>query len=81
MLFAMTLLFWLHEFMHAAVVVSLKDNTPESIRADLRLILWRISILVGTVLLFLPGLDRAKPVIFNPNYLSRFKSRRAMIIL
>ena len=80
MLFAMTLSFSLHEFMHAAVAVWLGDNTP---KYQGRLTLNPLAHIdpVGTVLLLLAGFGWGKPVIFNPNYLSRFKSRRAMIIL
>lgn len=80
MLFAMTLSFSLHEFMHAAVAVWLGDNTP---KYQGRLTLNPLAHIdpVGTVLLLLARFGWGKPVIFNPNYLSRFKSRRAMIIL
>ena len=80
MIFAMTLSFALHEFMHAAVAVWLGDETP---RLMGRLTLNPLAHLDpwGTILLLLAGFGWGKPVMYNPNRLHRFKSRRLMNIM
>ena len=79
-LFALTLSFSVHEFMHAAVAVWLGDETPRNMG---RLTLNPIAHLdpVGTVLLLLAGFGWGKPVMYNPNRLHRFKSLRGMNIM
>ena len=79
-LFALTLSFSLHEFMHAAVAVWLGDPTPRNMG---RLTLNPIAHVdpVGTVLLLIAGFGWGKPVMYNPNNLHRFKSRRWMNIM
>lgn len=80
MIFAMTLSFAFHEFMHAAVAVWLGDDTPKLMG---RLTLNPLAHLdpFGTVLLLLAGFGWGKPVMYNPNRLHRFKSRRLMNIM
>ena len=79
-IFALALAFSIHEFMHAAVAVWLGDNTPKNMG---RLTLNPIAHVdpIGTVLLLLAGFGWGKPVMYNPNNLHRFKSRRAMNIM
>ena len=79
-LFALTLSFSLHEFMHAAVAVWLGDPTPRNMG---RLTLNPIAHVdpVGTFLLLLAGFGWGKPVMYNPTNLHRFKSRRLMNIM
>ncbi|WP_051688428.1 site-2 protease family protein [Butyrivibrio sp. AE2032] len=79
-LFALTLSFSVHEFMHAAVAVWLGDETPRNMG---RLTLNPIAHVdpVGTILLLVAGFGWGKPVMYNPNRLSRFKSHRAMNIM
>lgn len=78
--FALTLAFSIHEFMHAAVAVWLGDNTPRNMG---RLTLNPIAHLdpMGTILLLVAGFGWGKPVMYNPNNLHKFKSRRAMNIM
>ena len=79
-LFAMTLAFSIHEFMHAAVAVWLGDETPRNMG---RLTLNPIAHIdpVGTILLLVAGFGWGKPVMYNPNRLNRFKSHRWMNIM
>lgn len=79
-IFALALAFSIHEFMHAAVAVWLGDNTPKNMG---RLTLNPIAHVdpIGTVLLLIAGFGWGKPVMYNPNNLHRFKSRRAMNIM
>lgn len=80
MLFAMTLSFAFHEFMHAAVAVWLGDETPRNMG---RLTLNPLAHIdpVGAILLLLAGFGWGKPVMYNPNRLHRFKSHRLMNIM
>ena len=80
MLLALTLSFGFHEFMHAKVADWLGDDTP---RLMGRVTLNPLAHLdpTGTILLLLVGFGWGKPVSFNPNNLTRFKSKRLMIIL
>ena len=80
MLFAITISFSFHEFMHARVAVWLGDETPANMG---RLTLNPMAHLdpVGTVLILLAGFGWGKPVMYNPNRLNRFKSDRAMNIM
>lgn len=79
-LFALLLSFSIHEFMHAAVAVWLGDPTPRNMG---RLTLNPIAHVdpVGTILLLIAGFGWGKPVMYNPNNLHRFKSRRGMNIM
>lgn len=79
-LFALTLSFAFHEFMHAAVAVWLGDETPRNMG---RLTLNPIAHLdpMGTILLLVAGFGWGKPVMYNPNRLNRFKSHRVMNIM
>ncbi|MCQ2529474.1 MAG: site-2 protease family protein [Saccharofermentans sp.] len=79
-LFALTLSFSIHEFMHAAVATWLGDDTPGYMG---RLTLNPGAHLdpVGTLCILLLGFGWGKPVVFNPNKLTRFKSKRLMRIL
>ena len=79
-LFAMTLAFSIHEFMHAAVAVWLGDETPRNMG---RLTLNPIAHVdpIGTILLLVAGFGWGKPVMYNPNRLNRFKSHRWMNIM
>lgn len=80
MLFAITISFSFHEFMHARVAVWLGDQTPANMG---RLTLNPMAHLdpVGTVLILVAGFGWGKPVMYNPNRLNRFKSDRAMNIM
>ena len=79
-LFALTLSFSVHEFMHAATAVWLGDPTPRNMG---RLTLNPIAHVdpVGTILLLLAGFGWGKPVMYNPRNLHRFKSQRGMNIM
>ena len=79
-IFAMTLSFSFHEFMHAAVAVWLGDETPRNMG---RLTLNPLAHIdpVGAILLLLAGFGWGKPVMYNPNRLHRFKSHRLMNIM
>ena len=79
-LFALTLSFSVHEFMHAAVAVWLGDPTPRNMG---RLTLNPIAHVdpVGTILLLIAGFGWGKPVMYNPSNLNRFKNRRWMNIM
>lgn len=79
-IFALTLAFSLHEFMHAAVAVWLGDPTPRNMG---RLTINPIAHVdpVGTILLLVAGFGWGKPVMYNPRNLHRFKSHRAMNIM
>ncbi len=79
-LFAMTLAFSIHEFMHAAVAVWLGDPTPRNMG---RLTLNPIAHVdpVGTILILIAGFGWGKPVMYNPRNLHRFKSQRGMNIM
>ena len=79
-LFAMTLAFSIHEFMHASVAVWLGDPTPRNMG---RLTLNPAAHVdpVGTLLLLIAGFGWGKPVLYNPSNLHRFKSHRWMNIM
>ena len=79
-LFALTLSFSIHEFMHAAVAVWLGDETPRNMG---RLTLNPLAHLdpMGTLLLLVAGFGWGKPVMYNPGNLRRFKSSRGMNIM
>jgi len=79
-IFALTLSFAIHEFMHAAVAVWLGDPTPRNMG---RLTLNPLAHLdpFGTILLLTVGFGWGKPVMYNPSNLNRFKSRRGMNIM
>lgn len=79
-LFAMTLAFSIHEFMHAATAVWLGDPTPKNMG---RLTLNPVSHVdpMGTILLLVAGFGWGKPVLYNPSNLRRFKSSRWMNIM
>jgi Zn-dependent protease len=80
MLFALTLSFSIHEFMHAFVADWLGDSTPRNMG---RLTLNPVAHMdiTGTLLLLLAGFGWGKPVMYNPSNLHRFKSRRLMNIM
>jgi len=80
MFIALTLSFAFHEFMHAAVAVWLGDPTPRNMG---RLTLNPLAHLdmTGTICILLVGFGWGKPVVYNPNNLKRFKSKRFMRIL
>ncbi|MBR6959893.1 MAG: site-2 protease family protein, partial [Clostridiales bacterium] len=80
MLFAITISFSVHEFMHARTAVWLGDDTPAHMG---RLTLNPVAHLdpMGTVLILIAGFGWGKPVMYNPNNLKRFKSDRAMNIM
>ncbi|MCR5593765.1 MAG: site-2 protease family protein [Saccharofermentans sp.] len=80
MLIALTLSFGFHEFMHAKVADWLGDDTPRLLG---RVTLNPLAHLdpTGTVLLLLVGFGWGKPVMYNPNNLRRFKSKRLMRIM
>lgn len=80
MTLALTLSFSIHEFMHAAVATWLGDDTPGN--------MGRLTMnpaahmdLMGTLCLLFIGFGWGKPVLYNPNRLTRFKSKRVMNIL
>ena len=79
-LFALTLSFSIHEFMHAAVAVWLGDETPRYMG---RLTLNPLAHLdpMGTLLLLVAGFGWGKPVMYNPRNLRRFRSYRGMNIM
>ena len=79
-IFALTLSFSIHEFMHASVAVWLGDPTPKNMG---RLTLNPLAHLdvFGTILLLTAGFGWGKPVMYNPSNLNRFKSRRWMNIM
>ena len=79
-LFALTVSFSFHEFMHAAVAVWLGDETPRNMG---RLTLNPLAHMdpMGTVLLLVAGFGWGKPVMYNPSRLKRFKSHRWMNIM
>jgi Zn-dependent protease len=80
MLFALTLSFSIHEFMHAFTADWLGDPTPRSMG---RLTLNPLAHMdpMGTVLLLVAGFGWGKPVVYNPRKLNRFKSYRGMNIM
>ena len=80
MLFALTISFSFHEFMHAWVADRLGDSTP---RMYGRVTLNPMAHLdpMGTILLLLVGFGWGKPVVYNPSRLSRLKSRKLMNIM
>ncbi len=80
MLFALTLSFSIHEFMHAAVADWLGDPTPRNMG---RLTLNPLAHLdiTGTILLLVAGFGWGKPVMYNPNRLNKFRSPRMMNIM
>lgn len=79
-LFAMTLSFSIHEFMHASVATWLGDPTPRNMGRVTLNPLAHIDP-VGTILMLLAGFGWGKPVMYNPSNLHRFKSRRWMNIM
>lgn len=80
MLIALTLSFGFHEFMHAKTADWLGDDTPRLLG---RVTLNPLAHLdpTGTVLLLLVGFGWGKPVMYNPNNLRRFKSKRLMRVM
>ncbi len=78
--FALSISFAFHEFMHAKVSDWLGDDVA---RLQGRVTLNPLAHLdpVGTVLILLFGFGWGKPVMYNPNNLSRFKSKRLMNIM
>lgn len=80
MLFALTVSFSFHEFMHAFVADRLGDDTPRRMG---RVTMNPMAHLdpMGTVLLLLVGFGWGKPVMYNPSRLNKFKSRKAMNIM
>lgn len=80
MIFALTLSFSIHEFMHAFVADRLGDPTPRNMG---RLTLNPVAHMdpVGTVLLLIAGFGWGKPVMYNPNRLNKFRSPRLMNIM
>ena len=80
MIFALTLSFSVHEFMHAFTADWLGDPTPRNMG---RLTLNPMAHMdpMGTVLLLVAGFGWGKPVVYNPNKLKRFKSYRWMNIM
>ncbi|MBR6880460.1 MAG: site-2 protease family protein [Clostridiales bacterium] len=78
-LFALTLAFAIHEFMHAAAATYYGDDTPALMG---RLTLNPLAHLhpVGTVMLLIMGFGWGKPVQYNPNNLTRYKSKGRMRI-
>ncbi len=80
MLFALTLSFSIHEFMHAFVAHKLGDDTARNLG---RLTLNPLAHLdpMGTILILLVGFGWGKPVPVNPNRLNRLKSKRLMNIM
>lgn len=79
-IFALTLSFSIHEFMHAFTADWLGDSTPRNMG---RLTLNPGAHLdpTGTLLLLIAGFGWGKPVMYNPNKLHRFRSRRLMNIM
>ena len=73
-LFALTLSFSIHEFMHAAVATWLGDDTPGYMG---RLTLNPAAHLdpVGTVCILLLGFGWGKPVVYNPSNLKKLKNK------
>ena len=80
MLFALTLSFSIHEFMHAFVADWLGDRTPRNM-GRLTLNPLNHMDITGTILLLVAGFGWGKPVMYNPNNLNRFKSPRLMNIM
>ncbi|MCR4689154.1 MAG: site-2 protease family protein [Saccharofermentans sp.] len=80
MFFALCLSFSIHEFMHAKVSDWLGDDVA---RLQGRVTLNPIAHLdpMGTLLILFAGFGWGKPVMYNPNNLSRFKSKRLMNIM
>ena len=79
-LFALTLSFAFHEYMHAKVADWLGDPTPRDMG---RVTLNPIAHVdpVGTFMILLLGFGWGKPVPINRRLLRRFKSNRLMVIL
>lgn len=80
MFFALCISFSIHEFMHAKVSDWLGDDVA---RLQGRVTLNPLAHLdpMGTILILLVGFGWGKPVMYNPNNLSRFKSKRMMNIM
>ena len=80
MIFALTISFSVHEYMHARVAVWLGDDTPANMG---RLTLNPLAHLdpIGTILIIVAGFGWGKPVMYNPNRLNRLKSHRLMNIM
>ena len=80
MLFAITLSFSFHEYMHARVAVWLGDETPANMG---RLTMNPVAHMdiMGVILILVAGIGWGKPVMYNPSRLDRFKSARLMNIM
>lgn len=76
-LISMTMAFSFHEFMHALVATWCGDNTARNLG---RLTINPISHIdpIGTLCILLVGFGWGKPVPYNPNNLTRFKSKKLM---
>ena len=79
-LFALTLTFSFHEFMHAKIADWLGDPTPRSMGRVTLNPLAHVDP-IGTMMILLLGFGWGKPVPFNRTLLTRFKSSRLMVIL
>ena len=80
MLFAITLSFSFHEYMHARVAVWLGDETPANMGRLTMNPLAHMDIM-GVILILVAGIGWGKPVMYNPSRLDRFKSARLMNIM
>ena len=78
--FALTLSFAFHEFMHAFVAHLLGDDTAKNMGRVTLNPLAHVDP-IGTVLILFIGFGWGKPVPVNPNRLTRFKSKRLMSIM
>lgn len=79
-LFALTLTFSFHEFMHAKIADWLGDPTPRNMGRVTLNPLAHVDP-IGTVMILLMGFGWGKPVPFNRSLLKRFKSNRLMVIM
>lgn len=80
MLFALTISFSVHEFMHAFVATRLGDFTPR--------LMGRLTLdprahvdPIGAVCLLLCGFGWGKPVVYNPSNLKKLKNKRLMKVM
>ena len=80
MLIALSLSFSIHEFMHAFVATWLGDDVAKN---QGRVTLNPLAHLdpVGTLCILIAGFGWGKPVQYNPNNLTRFKSKKWMCIM
>ncbi|MBQ4270962.1 MAG: site-2 protease family protein [Clostridiales bacterium] len=80
MLIALSLSFSVHEFMHALVATWLGDDVAKN---QGRVTLNPIAHLdpIGTLCILIAGFGWGKPVQYNPNNLTRFKSKKWMCIM